>query len=1086
MATLSSILVQHGAVTMRAVEDAIARQVFHGGDLATNLLEIGAVREEVLAPLLAESVGLPAAPWGPLPAPEPRVLRLIPGELALRHGIFPLEQADRALVVATAEPLAAAIEDDLGFALDLSIRQVVAPLVRVRQAIAEHYGIPLQRRYLRLVARLDGTADPSPSAAPPPGRGLMPLKMPRPISIPSPTFGTGVPSFEPDSARLTDALPASKTPFVAAHDFVNPRIPRSPGLPRDAEPAPEPTPASPVVAVSPEPPVASPAPPVAVSPEPPAAVALPESPVAVASPEPPPVAAPSEPPAAAALPVPPAAVAPPEPPETAFLPTERAAPLPARRLDPDGTRALAGVVRRALRAERTSAPLDKTARPAWRSAHRRKGPFTAAMAERELEEAAASEAVLEIVFAFAAQFFTYTVIFVVQGDLAEGRDSVGPGADRATVSAIGVPLDLPGSLALARDRRGPVVTRLSADGLDADLARDLGRSPRAVGLLPVLVRARVVAILYGDDGEADVELSALGEVLAVIGLAGSALERIALRKKLAGRLPEIPHPVRILEAPADPGQVTEARAQGVAALARAVVTPEPPPVEPDPAIEIHAEVEADAVPLAAAPAEAAVATFSAPADDAPADSSEDAAFAVAPPDDSVLPPSQGPRTARYFDEPRAEPPVVVTSLKQTVPGMGIVFPDTVTPPPPEVEPLPDPTPAPEARVTRRLESNPTRRGVAPIFEGRSAAKAAAAPGGFEPLPSRPPPNATAWTTFPSTPPPEAVIAPRQRSERPIPREEHDDVALPRAPRAPHLDHASLPSVVVDVGAEYHGLITRFLDGGRGSQEAFAEMVRNGEQVVAAVMARFPGPLRVDRHRARGELPAASQCGPVLEVLVAIRRPALPFVSVRLSSVDPEIRFWAAHVLGELRYPEAATALLPRLFDDDLAVRRIVRRSATALVGAGAAGAPLLKGLEDILQNREEPVPNRVLCAETMGEIRSGAFVPSLVAALEQPSSEIVEAARRALAAITRQDFGDDLDRWRGWWAQSGKRHRIEWLIDALMNDQPALRRAAGDELKALTKEYFGYYDDLPKRERERAQQLYRTWWEREGRARFAS
>ena len=86
--------------------------------------------------------------------------------------------------------------------------------------------------------------------------------------------------------------------------------------------------------------------------------------------------------------------------------------------------------------------------------------------------------------------------------------------------------------------------------------------------------------------------------------------------------------------------------------------------------------------------------------------------------------------------------------------------------------------------------------------------------------------------------------------------------------------------------------------------------------------------------------------------------------------------------------------------------------------------------------------------------------------------------------ITRQDYGLDLRRWQEWYARNGARHRIEWLIDALMHEQPSLRRAAGDELKLLTKEYFGYYDDLPKRERERAQALYRAWWEREGRARF--
>jgi hypothetical protein len=58
------------------------------------------------------------------------------------------------------------------------------------------------------------------------------------------------------------------------------------------------------------------------------------------------------------------------------------------------------------------------------------------------------------------------------------------------------------------------------------------------------------------------------------------------------------------------------------------------------------------------------------------------------------------------------------------------------------------------------------------------------------------------------------------------------------------------------------------------------------------------------------------------------------------------------------------------------------------------------------------------------------------------------------------------------------------LIDALEAETPGIRRAAGDELKTLTQETFGYYDDLPKRERERAQQRFRDWWASEGRARF--
>ena len=1031
MPNLSSILVQRGIASMRAVEDAIARQVFHGGDLPTNLLEVGAVREEALTPILAEIAGLPAAPAGRLPAPSARVLRLVPAELAEKYGIFPLDLHERSLLVATAEPLSPAIEDDLGFALDLAIEQVAAPIVRIVQAIAEHYGIPAERRVLRIVARLDGLSDPSPSAMPPPERDMLSMKMPRTISVPSPSFGTGVPSSEPEPARLYDELPAAKTPFVAAHDFVNPSIPRSPALPaglHDGEP---------------------------------------ES-------------------------------APPAP-----------APAPVTSRDPGAARALAGLVKKAIRDERRST-IDKTnreARPVWRSASRRKGPFTLTLAEREMEEATASEAVVEIVFAFAQQFFEYTALFVVQGDRAEGRDAIGPGAARADVAGLAVPLDLPGAIARVRGRRAPWIGRLAEDGVDADLARALGRTtPRVVAILPIVVRTRVVALLYGDDGDAEPELASLGDVLSMIGLAGAALERIALRKKLGARAPEFTLKVRVQELasnrpPALPKASVTALAAVVAPAAETRSEP-PPEIEVGPADEIDDDITTafddeptvirddptvsfdDEATVAADLAEAAAA-----ADD---EAALEAEFEVSPPDDDdVLPSSRAPRTARYFDEPPTAAAQTVASLRQTNPGIGgIPFPDAARVRPYDLPLAMDDVSddASEAATIPRFEAvhierpppapSPGKRGPAPIYEGRATTRSAP-PIGFEPLPHVPPPNATAWQSFPSAPPPESLLGRRQRSERPIPRE--DDDAPSRHGRA---DHVALPSVVVDVGAEYQSLVQRVIDGGASGQRAYDELLRSGDHAAPAVMARFPGPLRVDRHRARGELPAASQCGPILELTVAFRRAALPFVSGRISSPDPEVRFWSAHVLGELRYPEAATALLPRLFDDDASVRRVARRSAAALVGAGAAGLPVLKGLEDIVKNREEPVPNRVLAIETMGEIRAASMVSPLVAALSEPSDEIVDGARRALLVIARQDFGRDQRDWQAWWADNGSRHRIEWLIDALMHEQPSLRRAAGDELKVITKEYFGYYDDLPKRERERAQALYRAWWDREGKVRF--
>ena len=76
--------------------------------------------------------------------------------MAAQRTLVPLVIEDGKLVVAVAEPLPVDVEEQLGFALGLGIDQRAAPAVRVRQAIARVYGIPLERRMERLIARLSG------------------------------------------------------------------------------------------------------------------------------------------------------------------------------------------------------------------------------------------------------------------------------------------------------------------------------------------------------------------------------------------------------------------------------------------------------------------------------------------------------------------------------------------------------------------------------------------------------------------------------------------------------------------------------------------------------------------------------------------------------------------------------------------------------------------------------------------------------------------------------------------------------------------------------------------------------------------
>jgi hypothetical protein len=807
--SLSSLIVQREIATIRQVEEALARQVLYGGDLVTNLLEVAKLDEGTLTNLLAESFGLSPATLGPLPAPTEQARALVGPEMATTRAMVPLSIDNGALVIAIAEPLPKEAEEELAFALGLVVEQRVAPMVRVREALARAYGAPLERRLQRLLTRL-GSAPIAPQAA-------------SAASAPAEKEGISIP-------------PAAKLPYQSTPTPIQGSV---------AQPAPRAAP----------PPVPAPAP---------------------------------------------ASAAPPARPSNS--PTVTVVETPVR------------------------APV----------ARRRRGPLLLEEATKGLEDAASRDDITQLFFDYSRQYFDYSALFVVQNDIAEGREAFGDGAGRDKVLAIGVPLDLPSVLARARDAAAAVRVKPAEDGLDAMLMGDMERKTRGeVLVVPIILRKRTVAILYGDSGDDGIDAEGAKAVISFALLVGQAFEKLIVRKK----------------------------------------------------------------------AQAALGTKGA-----------------------SLVPAAVPQAHR-------EPHEVDKLLDQTpTPALPRVV---------ENVPMSERPPPPNAFVLRRPSGAPIPR-----------EEPADGPGAEIPKPT---------------------------SSRPAPSSESFAAAPRRPPSAHSGEHPALPSVIVDVNEELVALVDKVIAAG-ADEAAESELLRQGQHAMPAIMSRFPGLTVVDRARAEDGSLRAAECGPVLRLIAGQRRTALPFLLPLVGDGDPQRRFWATFLLTELPYPEVVESLVPRLFDPDPSVRKVARLAAR-IVGEVAPEA-LIERLVRYYRDPSLTEERRIEMIDTLGELRERLAIPILIDALGEAEEHVAAAARRSLVTITRQDGGRDVKRWQAWWAQNAGRHRIEWLIDALMHDVPAVRRAAGDELKALTKEYFGYYDDLPRKEREQAQQRYRDWWRTDGRLKF--
>ncbi len=1087
MPTLSSAIVKQGVASVSDVEQALARQTLYGGDLATNLLEITSVSEARLAEVLSEVHGAPAASVGELPRARDDVLRLVPGDLTQRQGIYPLEEREGTLLIAVSEPLAGEVEQDLSFALGVRIEQRTAPLVRIRQAIARDYGLPLERRMLRLLAKLEGRPDPSPSSLPAPTTAAQELgSLPRPESVPP--FGYPTAAASPTTGE-------AHSPNRAVPDRPSGR--RSSTLTGVAPPSQAQPPAE------------------AVTPPTPAPGETSENRKSTLTGVAPPSVAPQERPA----PVPPSAAAEPSPVAPVVAVSDRPSQPPSMRVPP------------------------------------RRGPYLGALAEHDLASARSRDSVMRAFFDYAAQYFEYSALFAVHGEIAEGREARGPGADRRQIRSIGVPLDLPGALRTVQLEGSHKILRLGTSGLDGSLNKDLRRTGRGAALLlPVLVRKRCVLIFYGDHGESNVAAEEVADVIEFAPLVSRALERIILERKRAV-LAQLAQPV---QQPQDPGQPHRAAPQSqhparteaqmasdrASALAHAVQPEEErrasaDPSEPPPS---HGHPESLAPPLSQPPGPpptppspivAPVSPIEPPAALAPSP-----AVPTPRPARAEVVPSL-PWAQSAAQQPRPTPAV---TARPTVPIEG----DEETQPAPAdvmaraIAASRDDIPEPKSRTGADADRDDgtavfplTRRSVPvvgeaePPEEGWDSLPPGAPDASFTdrltdpgmgafvpraPTPP-PPPHAESRQVKPAAPPansddgPEIVLQEtEQEDDAPdisvgtaeldagwaVEESTQDEYApaskslsyAPRRPRPPHdvSKELALPSVIVDPGTDAQTLVARLL---AGDTKAETDLLGAGTAGVLTLMMKFPGPMQPAPKSDRASAPLkASSLGPVLHALARMGPMAVKELATRAQDRASESRVWALRLLGEIPGPASAAAVLPGLLDQDSEVRNAALDAGRLLQADEDSRRALYQGLGDLASNSGEPIPVRRRAVEALASLREPQAVPLLIRLLEEGTDEIAGSVHGALFVITRQDFGRDARRWRDWWKRNQARHRIEWLIDSLTHELAEIRKPAGEELKRVSKEYFGYYDDLPRKERARVQKRYRHWWDTKGKPLF--
>ena len=263
--------------------------------------------------------------------------------------------------------------------------------------------------------------------------------------------------------------------------------------------------------------------------------------------------------------------------------------------------------------------------------------------------------------------------------------------------------------------------------------------------------------------------------------------------------------------------------------------------------------------------------------------------------------------------------------------------------------------------------------------------------------------------------------------------------------------------------------------------AIGEAVERATETLGALNRRFPGTLRVDRFAVNGRALRASQYGGLLELVIALGTAATELLVEKMGSAARDARFYATVCCAELRPRPAVFALAERLFDQDFGVRGA---AIEALAGypLGDLGQALVRARRALHSTDPEVVGAAAMAVVALGDVEAVSDLISALARGDRPA----EHARRALVAMTAQDFALSERKWRKWYESQRKRHRIEWLIDGLSHRDDAIRETAINDLRRLTGEFFGYHYDLPRRDRDAAAARWMSWWRDSGHRRFAS
>src|SRR6476660_8738881 len=151
---LGDRLVREGLITREQLDKALQEQKQNGTRVGYNLVKLGFIAETELTKMLARQFRMPAVDLSRFEV-DPRIAKLIPADLAIKHLVLPLKRDGRTLTVAMADPTNLGVLEDLKFITRYDIFPVIGGEFTLKGAIEKLYESAADAQVADLLSVID-------------------------------------------------------------------------------------------------------------------------------------------------------------------------------------------------------------------------------------------------------------------------------------------------------------------------------------------------------------------------------------------------------------------------------------------------------------------------------------------------------------------------------------------------------------------------------------------------------------------------------------------------------------------------------------------------------------------------------------------------------------------------------------------------------------------------------------------------------------------------------------------------------------------------------------------------------------------